>query len=73
MWVAKVSELIGSSPESFDDAARQIVERADRTLRGITGIEVVEKRVKCDGERIVEYRLRVRLVFDLAPRAELHW
>ena len=32
MWVSKHNELIGSSRESFEDAARQIVARADRTL-----------------------------------------
>ena len=46
MWVSKVSEIIGSSPEGYEDAARRVVERAGRTLRGITGIEVVEKRLQ---------------------------
>jgi flavin-binding protein dodecin len=73
MWVSKTSELIGSSPESFEDAARCVVERADRTLRGIRGIEVVEKRVKVAEGRIVEYRVRLRLAFDMAPDAALHW
>ena len=41
MWVSKVSELIGSSPISFEEAAREVVMRANRTLRGITGIQVV--------------------------------
>ena len=73
MWISKVSELIGSSPDGFDAAARSVVERANRSLRGISGVEVVEKRVKIEGDQVVEYRVRLRLVFDLAPRAELHW
>lgn len=73
MWVAKVNELIGSSPDGFEQAARSVVERANRTLRGITGIEVVDKRVKIEAGRIAEYRVRLRLVFDMAPEAELHW
>ena len=73
MWVAKVNELIGSSPHSFEDAARQVIARANRTLRGITGIEVVEKRVKVDAQAIVEYRVRLRLHFDMAPETGLHW
>lgn len=73
MWVSKVSELIGSSPESFEAATRDVVSRAHRTLRGITGVEVMEKRVKVENNEIVEYRVRLRLVFDLAPIAELHW
>lgn len=73
MWVSKVSELIGSSPHSFEDAAREVVARANRTLRGITGIQVLEKRVKVEGDRIVEYRVRLQLSFDMAPEAVLHW
>jgi flavin-binding protein dodecin len=67
MWVAKKSELIGSSPLGFEDAARSVVERAHRTLRGITGIEIVE------GDAIREYRVRLRLSFDMAPETVLHW
>ena len=73
MWVSKVSELIGSSSSSFEDAARSVVSRAQRTLRGITGLEVVEKSCKVRDDRIVEYRVRLRLTFDLAPRLKQHW
>jgi flavin-binding protein dodecin len=73
MWVSKVNELIGSSPEGFEKAAQQVLARANRTLRGITGIEVVNKRVKVEGDRIVEYRVRLRLLFDMAPETDLHW
>jgi flavin-binding protein dodecin len=72
MWVSKVSELIGSSPESFEAATAVVVERANRTLRGITGVELLEKRIKVREDRIFEYRVRLRLLFDLAPRADLH-
>ena len=73
MWVAKHSELIGSSPLGFEEAARSVVERAHRTLRGITGIEIVEKRVTVEGDAIREYRVRLRLSFDMAPETVLHW
>jgi hypothetical protein len=73
VWVSKISELIGSSAESFEDAAAQVVGRAHRTLRGVTGIEVVDKRVKVEGGRIVEWRVRLRLVFDMAPPSAMHW
>ncbi len=73
MWVSKVSELIGSSPDSFEEATQVVVARAHRSLRGITGVEVVDKRIKIEADRVVEYRVRLRLAFDLAPRAELHW
>jgi dodecin len=73
MSVAKVNEIIGSSPVGFEAAAAAVIERANRTLRGITGIEVLEKRIKTDEQGILEYRVRLRLVFDMAPETVLHW
>jgi flavin-binding protein dodecin len=73
MWVSKVNELIGSSPDGFEEAARSVLERANRTVAGIRGIEVLDKRVKVQDGRIVEYRVRLRLVFDMAPDTALHW
>lgn len=73
MWVSKVNEMIGSSPTSFESAAEAVLVRANRTLRGITGIEVVEKKIKVEADSIKEYRVRLRLSFDVAPRTESHW
>lgn len=73
MSVAKVNEIIGSSPVGFEAAAAAVIGRANRTLRGITGIEVLEKRIKTDEQGILEYRVRLRLVFDMAPETVLHW
>lgn len=73
MWISKVSDVIGSSPESFEDAARSVLVRANRTLRGTTGLEVVEKSVKTENGTISEYRIRLRLSFDVAPAIESHW
>lgn len=72
MRVAKINELIGSSPESFEDAARRVAARAHRTLRGVTGLEVITKQVLVRDDDIVAYRVRLRLAFDLAPEGVLH-
>jgi flavin-binding protein dodecin len=73
MSISKTNELIGSSPESFEDAARHVIARAHRTLRGITGFDVVEKRVKVKDGGLHEYRVRLRLHFEMAPETALHW
>lgn len=73
MWVSKISEIIGSSPTGFEAAAESVLMRANRTLRGITGFEVVEKSLKIKDDCITEYRVRLRLSFDMAPRTKLHW
>lgn len=65
MAVARVTEIIASSPEGFREAAEEGLTRAAKTLRGITGLEVLRKRVKVEQGRIVEYRLGLRVVFLL--------
>ncbi len=65
MAVARVSEIIASSPEGFKEAAEEGLARAAATLRGITGLEVVEKRVKVEHGHIVEYRVGLRVIFLL--------
>jgi flavin-binding protein dodecin len=73
MWISKVSEIIGSSSQSFEDAARGVIERANLTLRGIRGIEVTDKTIKIHGDESIEYRVRLRLTFDVAPPIDQHW
>ena len=73
VWVSKVNEFIGSSSASFEGAALEVVERANRTLRGITGIEILDKSAKVQDGAVVEYRVKLRLLFDMAPESDLHW
>ena len=65
MAVARVTEIIASSPEGFREAVEEGLERAARTLRGITGLEVMAKRVKVQGGLIVEYRVDMKITFLL--------
>ena len=63
--VARVTEIIASSSDGFREAVEAGVARAARTLRNITGLEVVEKRVKVEHGLITEYRVAMRLIFLL--------
>ncbi|MCD6305108.1 MAG: dodecin domain-containing protein [Deltaproteobacteria bacterium] len=63
--VARVSEIIGASPKSFDDAIRVGFERANKTLRGITGLRILEQRVSVEDDMISEYRVRMEVIFVL--------
>jgi hypothetical protein len=63
MSVAKVVELIGSSPESWEAAVRNAVEAASRTLRKIKGVDVQRWTAKVENNRIVEYRAVVKIAF----------
>lgn len=65
MSVAKVTEITASSTESFEDAVRQGIARADKTLNGIKGAWVQEMTVDCDGSTITEYRVNMKVTFVL--------
>ena len=61
--VAKVVTIIGNSPESFAKAAEAAVQEAARTIRGITGADVVSMSCEVEGDRITEYRTTVNIAF----------
>jgi hypothetical protein len=63
--VARVTEIISGSPKSFDEAVRVGFARATKTLRGITGMRVVEFRVAVENAKITEYRVRLEVIFLL--------
>lgn len=61
--VAKVIELIGSSPKGWDDAAANAVKEASRTIRNIKGVYLKGCTAKVKGDTIVEYRANVKISF----------
>ena len=63
--VARVTEITAGSPKSFDDAVKAGFARANQTLRGITGMRVVEFRVSVENGKMVEYRVRLEVIFIL--------
>jgi flavin-binding protein dodecin len=63
--IARVTEIIAGSPVSFDDAIKIGFERASKTLRGITGVRLLEQRIKVADNKMVEYRVRMELIFVL--------
>jgi flavin-binding protein dodecin len=63
--VARVTEIIAASPKSFDDAVQAGFARATKTLRGITGLRIVEQRVAVEDAKIIEYRVRMEVIFVL--------
>ena len=59
-----IREMVGTSPRSWSDAARQAVATASKTVRNIQTVEVVKSSaVVRDGE-IVEYRVEVKIGFE---------
>ncbi|MEJ5357243.1 MAG: dodecin family protein [Desulfobacterales bacterium] len=61
--VYKIIELVGTSPTSWEDAARQAVETASRSLRDLRVAEITKLDMKIEKGKVVAYRARVSLSF----------
>ncbi|MBW3594874.1 MAG: dodecin family protein [Actinobacteria bacterium] len=62
--VVKVSEFVGSSPNSFSDAVRNAVKEAAKTIRGIQGVEVLQSNATVgDNGELTLYKVNVKIAF----------
>ncbi len=65
MSVARVTEIISSSTKSFEDAVRVGVKRASETLDNVEGAWVKDQNVVCEGGKVKEYRVVMKVTFIL--------
>ena len=65
MSIARVTEISATSSQSFEDAVRQGLERATKTLRGVTAAWIKEQRVKIENGNISEYQVNMLITFVL--------
>jgi hypothetical protein len=65
MSVARVSEIIASSPTSFDDAIKAGIARAVKTLKNVKGAWVQDQELILDDGSIKEYRVHLKVTFVL--------
>jgi dodecin len=59
-----VREMVGTSPKSWSDAARQAVATASKTVRNIRNIEVVKSTARIEDGEIVEYQVQLKIGFE---------
>jgi dodecin len=65
MTVARVTEISSTSEKSFEDAIRQGLARAAKTLRNVRGAWIKEQHVDLEGGRIARYRVNMLVTFIL--------
>ena len=63
--IAKVVTLIGNSPDGFAEAAQVGVTEASKTLRGITGADVISMSCEVSGDKITTFRTTVNIAFGI--------
>ena len=61
--VYKIVELVGSSPTSWEDAAKNAVETASKTLKDLRIAEITELDMKIENGKVAAYRAKVNLSF----------
>jgi dodecin len=65
MAVARVTEISATSTQSFEDAIRQGVDRANDTLRNVKSAWIKEQQVRLEGGSITEYQVNMLVTFVL--------
>jgi flavin-binding protein dodecin len=68
--VYKVIELVGTSTESWEKAAKAAVERAAESLRDLRIAEVVEQDMQVQNGKVELYRAKVKLSFKYEKEAD---
>jgi dodecin len=63
MAVLKILELVGTSKQGWSDAAREAVNEAAKTVRGIETVEVVQSKAVVQNNKLSEYQVLVRIGF----------
>ena len=61
--IYRITEIIGTSQTSWDDAARNAVETASKTLRDLRVAEIVKLDMVIEDGKVIAYRARVNLSF----------
>ncbi|MDH5404407.1 MAG: dodecin family protein [Candidatus Heimdallarchaeota archaeon] len=66
--VYKVIELVGTSPNGFEEAIQNVVKKANESLRDIRIVEVISLDAKVSEGNIVAYRAKVKLSFKFEQK-----
>ena len=61
--VIKVIQVIGSSDKSWEDAAKNAVETASKTVKGITGVDVINLTATVKDGKVAKYKATCKLAF----------
>lgn len=65
MTVHKVLELKASSPKSWEDATAKAIKKASKSVKNIKGAWVKDQTVECDGGKVVEFRVTLKVTFGI--------
>lgn len=65
MTVVKIIDLVGESPNNWEDAVKNVIAEAQKTLRGITRIGIKEFDVRMKDDQVEAFRVRAEVSFRI--------
>ncbi len=65
MSVAKITEITSTSKKSFEDAVENGIDRANKTLKNVTGAWVADQSVTVKDGKVSSYQVRLKITFIL--------
>jgi len=63
--IYKITEVVGTSPNSFADAVRAAVAEAAKTVRNMAWFEVTDERGRIEDNKVAEFQVTVKIGFKL--------
>ena len=63
MATTKIIELIGASPNSWEEAAQNGLTKAAETVKGIKGVDAISFTAKVENNKIIEYHTNMKVAF----------
>lgn len=65
MSVLKVIEILGNSTVSFEDAVKNVVDEASKTVKDIKSVYIQEMQVTVENNTVAEYRVNTKVTFGI--------
>lgn len=65
MAVLKVIEVLSNSTESWEDATRNAVKQAGKSVKNIKSVYVQEQSAMVNGDNVTEFRVNVKITFEV--------
>lgn len=64
----KIIELVGESEKGWEDAVRNVVWEASKTIEGITGVEILNMTADVQDGKLYDYKVNVQVAFPVRDR-----
>jgi flavin-binding protein dodecin len=61
----KIIELIGTSPNNFEGAVQEAIDKSEKTLKNIQGVDVLGFKAKVNDGKVSEYRAHLNVAFEV--------